>query len=844
MANKQSVFSTPRPDGKKPTAAEMLENLIQRKNMQAQNRKSLEEIQKIEATTPKYKATLESADVQAKRSIEETRLLEAMAYKQGVKNLTLQKFTLKPQVIQEGIEYLTNKFLAELVVESCWIDDDIMFHKDEFTGEYDTMERIGDNISSVLGYLEESFTTNRVTRDKYSPLLENVMGVIKECASKVADRIVKECDESDEPYEEFELNADEEEEFEDKLSELGRDEIVDLVKDKVMKIIQDEKKNGEERSEAFDDIEKATSDKDAENEDSDDSEDSEDEDSSDDENSDSEEESSDDEDSGDNSDDDKEDEKKSEESTNLVTLRKLLKPTLEGVNWDLFNTWLDEKGRFAVEKLKAGNKLFAVAEFKSAQKCYEDCKKSFEEISKKISDVPESFIGSVMSYLAGTAWGLLVFWRFFLNILPGQAIMKDLFGERGDFLKRENFGGYATLGNLDLRPEEISRYNKAFQNSKVNPKSFNIAKAQMLQQCKEIIAFCEMRIDRCKNPTILPYVEAVSYDLRGSHYSANEHRIAKLLENNQDVVFIHDPTWSEFKSFVSLNCKEAAKWIGLARSTPVNNCDMRYDRFCKALSYINLLEAKLSDVPEGMPADVKSYTMALMNMIYMAIPSDEIIISRFGSSLGSPETRSTSPSIDWESVSWTDLFVNIKTNFASIKSYCVEQMDCKEITSEKLNNSECPDTGRDAIAQLIATKQIRAMTQNIGSSLFEAIMVGQLKLCDKIAMESTNIEDKAPEVIENAALIESVLYYTIFETINTIGLYKFDRQDMSKIKQRFMFPVTEAQDEKGVKGINSNKKLMSLGKGKNGLKKVRINTKRLQKKRTIKASSEVLKAKH
>ena len=87
------------------------------------------------------------------------------------------------------------------------------------------------------------------------------------------------------------------------------------------------------------------------------------------------------------------------------------------------------------------------------------------------------------------------------------------------------------------------------------------------------------------------------------------------------------------------------------------------------------------------------------------------------------------------------------------------------------------------------------------------------------AMESSlNIGD---EEVENAAMIESLLNYTILETLDTIGIYKFRTNDINSLRRAFVQSVSE--------GTSPFQKKTD----KKGLKTVRINTRKMKQKKDI-----------
>jgi hypothetical protein len=103
------------------------------------------------------------------------------------------------------------------------------------------------------------------------------------------------------------------------------------------------------------------------------------------------------------------------------------------------------------------------------------------------------------------------------------------------------------------------------------------------------------------------------------------------------------------------------------------------------------------------------------------------------------------------------------------------------------------------------------------------MMIGNIVETENIAMES--MSGFSNEDIEDGALIETLLHYTVFETLETLGLYKFRVSDITNVKKDYMKAVTEG---KGPIYGESDTKTMSNGKDKTGKKKVRINTRKLK----------------
>lgn len=551
---------------------------------------ALAEAHKLGNTTPDFTATMESAEKETEQKLQQEHALEQMAYRNGTRNIALTRLGLRHRMVTEGIEYLKGKVFGEIVYEAYWLDEPV---KESAT------EQIAETIEEALSYIEENFAASKVAANKQSVLLKNISIVIEETANKAADRICKECESSDSIYPEFELTDAEEDEMDEKLVDLGKDELVDLIKSKVAQVVQDEKEKGQERADMFREIDQMSAD---------------------------------------------------------------------------------------MEEPEA-------------------------------AEEPTEGEGMEESTLVGTS-------------------------------------------------EEPPKYSH-----------------------------------------ILEHVS----------YTANERYIANLLENGIEVRIFDDPSWGEFKAYISMMCKSIQNALlrGINRANPNSNAD----KYGHAKYLIEKLEAKLANVPETVPGDVKEFIMAMVGMIYTAVPSDSVIISRLGNPIGAPDLKSSSPVVNMATISWTDLFVNIKTNLSSVKSYCNDQISDGVITQNELNGSDCPVSGRNSLAQLTATAQTRILTRNIGGSLFESMMLGAISTSATTAMESSlTISD---EDVENAAMIESLLNYTILEALDTIGIYKFRMSDVNSLRRSFVQSVSE--------GVSPFQKK----KDKKGLKTVRINTRKMKQKKDI-----------
>ena len=87
--------------------------------------------------------------------------------------------------------------------------------------------------------------------------------------------------------------------------------------------------------------------------------------------------------------------------------------------------------------------------------------------------------------------------------------------------------------------------------------------------------------------------------------------------------------------------------------------------------------------------------------------------------------------------------------------------------------------------KLVNAAKTRKMHKQVGSSLFESIMMNStnnVRTRLEASMESS-IPNKKD--VMDAAFMESMLVYTILETVQTVGLYSFSREDITKLKNHY-----------------------------------------------------------
>lgn len=764
MSNK-NVFSTKREEVL--TGEQMLENAIKRRQMQRENMRALTEARKLNENVTDFTATMESANLDAEREAEKSIALENAYYAQGAKNIVKEQLHMKSRLIQEGMEQVYDNVLGQIIYESYWLDNPV---------KESTVNQIEDSVGQILVYIEDKCPDCKVPVEKQTKLLKNIHSLIESVVKEAADRIVKEAEEINSAFSEFELNNEEEEKLDNELRDLGKDEIVELIRDKVAQVIQDERTRGKERSETFNEIDqelKANEEDEAELADGDV-----------------------------HTTDGKEVPDDTDEEATEATLIGIENGeiTLEGATWETLKVIFSNDKKDAKSAYKNAARLVKRKKYKEAAKEYAEAKKIFEKMKSELNDVDENTMSTVCGFLL-SGWLEHLFIASLGGPASGTSITKALL-----IALSGSIGISIPIGVvMQLSQNEENTRKNASSYSTNDYKVHTIAALDLnIKACSDMIRECNSKANK---KTSLK--EALTFDVTDGRYTANERYISRILENGASFNTFEDPSWNEFKSCISLLCKKAKNILMVGSP----------DCYCAAIPVIDELMNRLSNVPENVPGDVKAFVLTMVSTIYGTVPADEVIISRLGRSFGSPDLSSNSSVVNYETISWMDVLVNIKTNLSSVKSYC--EAHC--VGHSEPDNITTDVTPKATLESLIARKQNQIMNRNIGSTLFESIMIGNLANTDKVAMESS--QKFEGDEIEDAALIESLLHYTVFETLDTLGIYKFRLNDIKGIKKDYIQGVTEGKSP--IYG-DSDSQTMSHGRDKKGKKKIRINTRKMK----------------
>lgn len=244
------------------SASERLAMLVAQKHNRSKNVTTLAEQYEAKKNEAIQTSLLESADLEEKEMSKRTEALESLRIKKLKSDAKSSRVTMENKLYNEGMKILKKKVLFEMVYNSYWLDDDV---------KAKTVSEMYDKFNATMSYVEENCKES--LQESETPFLSNIGEIIESTCRKASKRIAKEAKDSGDVDVSFDLTSDEEKEMDDKLNELGKDEIEQMVRDKVLSVVKDEKANGKKKAEMFDEIDKAEKEEDDdEDEDEDDEE--------------------------------------------------------------------------------------------------------------------------------------------------------------------------------------------------------------------------------------------------------------------------------------------------------------------------------------------------------------------------------------------------------------------------------------------------------------------------------------------------------------------------------------------------------------------------------------------
>lgn len=252
------IFNTSR----QLSVEERVQALVAQKANRASARASLMEAATDAENKKKTEDELAKIDSDHEKDAAKEQRLEKLQEATFAANRRHDMMALESRLFQEGRQVLWNKILFETVYAANWVDDSVK--QQIIQPMYETFE-------STMGFLKKTIPgafTKNPTR-----LLEAMDTIVTETAKKAAKRITEEAnaDVGSQPARiPFNVNQDEEDDFDKSLADLSTDEIADKVKEKVLTVVQDEKKASKTKADAMKEIDEAKK----ANDDSDDTDDS------------------------------------------------------------------------------------------------------------------------------------------------------------------------------------------------------------------------------------------------------------------------------------------------------------------------------------------------------------------------------------------------------------------------------------------------------------------------------------------------------------------------------------------------------------------------------------------
>lgn len=244
------IFNTSR----QLSVEERVRALAAQKANRASARTSLMEAATDAENKKKTEDELAKIDSDHEKDVAKEQRLEKLQETTFAANRRHDMMALESRLFQEGRQVLWNKILFETVYEANWVDDSVK--QQIIQPMYETFE-------STMGFLKKTIPgafTKNPTR-----LLEAMDSIVTETAKKAAKRITEEAgaDVGSQPDRiPFNINQDEEDEFDKSLADLSTDEIADKVKAKVLTVVQDEKKASKAKADTMKEIDDAKKDDD------------------------------------------------------------------------------------------------------------------------------------------------------------------------------------------------------------------------------------------------------------------------------------------------------------------------------------------------------------------------------------------------------------------------------------------------------------------------------------------------------------------------------------------------------------------------------------------------------
>lgn len=229
------AFQTKRPQ----TAREMIDSIKQQQATRASNRSSIMENAKLSKRLNQESSVLESVQAEQNKQDLINKRLDKIKAKRN-KEVAIETTTVgRLKLLESAKKSVMDKVLFEMVYDAYWLDDAV---KESTVQEaYETYKNTMSLVESVCG-------KSKTKDSDKTKFVKSVEEAVNDICEKAASRIIKDAKETGETNITFDLSSEDEIELDKRLSDLGRDEIVSLVRDKVLSVVQDEKESGKEKA--------------------------------------------------------------------------------------------------------------------------------------------------------------------------------------------------------------------------------------------------------------------------------------------------------------------------------------------------------------------------------------------------------------------------------------------------------------------------------------------------------------------------------------------------------------------------------------------------------------------
>ena len=242
-----SIFSVERPESLQETKENMMRANAERQANLALLREQMaleaEEAEKQEKLLAQDKAQQEQEkkNQAMEEAIQAKRLIDS-------KRVVLEAKMSLPSLARESI---IRKTLFDITMESLWIDDEVKNTQEMRCEALKVFNETIEKCDKITGKPLMSSMEN-------TKLLSCINDIAIEEGSAIAERIITEAAENGEININFRMNADEIDEIDKKMGDLGTKELVKEIRKKVLKVVEDEKESGKVKAELFAELDDAS----------------------------------------------------------------------------------------------------------------------------------------------------------------------------------------------------------------------------------------------------------------------------------------------------------------------------------------------------------------------------------------------------------------------------------------------------------------------------------------------------------------------------------------------------------------------------------------------------------